>query len=86
MAKSNTPPPSFRDLGYLQESEAVVLTRRKLQTLRNWRTSGKGPPYTKIGELTLYPIEGLKAWLAANTVQPGQTPTLATGQRRRRTH
>lgn len=42
--------------------------RIKMRTLHNWRQTGNGPPYTKIGGAVLYPIDKLQAWEDGNTV------------------
>jgi hypothetical protein len=39
-------------------------------TLANWRTAGKGPPFTKIGKV-LYGIDALLKWEESRTVRPG---------------
>lgn len=42
--------------------------RIKLRTINNWRTTGDGPPYTKIGGAVLYPVEEVVKWEKARTV------------------
>lgn len=42
--------------------------RIKLRTINNWRTTGDGPPYTKIGGAVLYPIDKIEEWEKARTV------------------
>lgn len=59
-------------------SEKTYLTPKELEsryeghvtvnTLANWRSQGKGPPFTKIGGGVLYPMERLIAWENQNTV------------------
>lgn len=36
--------------------------RIALGTLANWRSQGKGPPFTKLGRQVLYPVTRLAAW------------------------
>ena len=43
--------------------------RIKIRTLNNWRQSGNGPPFTKIGGAILYPVAGVMEWEKARTVQ-----------------
>lgn len=38
------------------------------KTLRNWRANGTGPAYLKSGNRTLYRVEDLDAWLAAQVI------------------
>ncbi len=70
--------PSLRDLGYLLDTEAAEIIRKKPNTLRNWRAKDVGPPYTKVdGDLVVYPLEGLKKWLSERTVKPQAASTLS---------
>jgi hypothetical protein len=47
------------------------------KTLANWRSSGGGPPFYKIGSRVLYDDADVDAWLAARrktcTSDPGPT-------------
>lgn len=82
---TTTPPPSLRDLGYLLDSEVAEVIRKAPNTLRNWRARGMGPPYAKVdGDLIVYPIAGLKKWIADRTVTPTAPPTLAKPGTKRR--
>jgi predicted DNA-binding transcriptional regulator AlpA len=39
------------------------------QTLANWRSQGKGPPFVKIGGTAVrYPVEALKAYIEDHLV------------------
>jgi predicted DNA-binding transcriptional regulator AlpA len=40
------------------------------QTLRNWRSSRKGPPYIKLGRSVRYREEDLAAWIQARRINP----------------
>src|SRR5690606_34832951 len=59
-------------LGYLVtwrgEVEAAAverLTGASVRTLRHWRSIGEGPPSSRtIGTTALYPLEGVRDWLA----------------------
>lgn len=85
MTTSTAPVPSLRDLGYLLDTEAAEIIRKKPQTLRNWRAKKIGPPYTKVdGDLIVYSLEGLKKWLSDRTVKPTAAATLVSGSRRTR--
>ena len=43
--------------------------RISLGTLANWRSTGSGPSFTKIGGAILYPREAVFNWERANTVE-----------------
>jgi hypothetical protein len=40
----------------------------KESTLANWRSRGKGPPYTRIGGRILYRLDDVIAWERARTI------------------
>lgn len=42
----------------------------KIGTLANWRSQGKGPPWSKRGALVVYPLDKLEAYEAANDNEP----------------
>ncbi|WP_299986671.1 helix-turn-helix domain-containing protein [uncultured Ruegeria sp.] len=48
--------------------ELEVIAKR--QTLAQWRSEGKGPPYTKSGSRILYSGKDLIDWLKAQRVEP----------------
>jgi len=54
---------------YLNEKEAAALTGLAVQTLRNLRFKGKGPPYCKIGRSVRYPLTDLLSWIEGFRVQ-----------------
>lgn len=39
-----------------------------IRTFANWRSQGKGPPFTKIGGGVLYPMDQLQIWEKRNTL------------------
>lgn len=45
----------------------------KPQTLNQWRSEGKGPPYIKSGSRVLYSGKDLIDWLTAQRVEPVAT-------------
>lgn len=55
---------------YLTPNELVERYRRAItiRTLSNWRSTGEGPRYTKIGGRVLYPVEAVKTWEASRTL------------------
>lgn len=80
---STGPAPTLRDFGFLSEHELAELRRVETSTLRNERSRGRGPAFTKMGKTVVYPIAAVRDWLAANTVSPDNTPTLSGSRRRR---
>ncbi len=42
----------------------------KSQTLRVWRSKGKGPAYLKIGSRVIYSGAALNEWLESRLVEP----------------
>ena len=57
------------------ERDLASLLNLSVKTLRNWRLSGYGPPYLKVGRLVRYRVSGLNVWLKscerASTSDPG---------------
>ena len=58
---------------YLNEKEAAALTGLAVQTLRNLRFKGKGPPYCKIGRSVRYPLTDLIGWLESHRIRTDET-------------
>jgi hypothetical protein len=69
-------------LGLLEESDVAALRSMSIPSLRNERAKGKGPPYQRIGRKVFYPLDRLRAHLAAATVTPGRAPSLIDGNRK----
>ena len=65
------------------EEVAKLRGGMRLGSLANERARGKGPPYVKLGACVMYPRDGLKKWIAQNTVTPGRTRTMIDGGSRR---
>jgi predicted DNA-binding transcriptional regulator AlpA len=40
------------------------------QTLRNWRSQRRGPPYFKIGRAVRYNLQDLREWMAKHRIVP----------------
>jgi len=55
---------------YLTPAELVQRYKNTItiRTLANWRSTGEGPVYTKIGGRVLYPVDGVKSWEASRTL------------------
>ncbi|WP_024287937.1 AlpA family transcriptional regulator [Cellulomonas sp. KRMCY2] len=56
-------------LSPLDASEALGVS---VQTLANWRSSGRGPAYCRVGERVIrYAVEDLAAFVAVGRITPG---------------
>lgn len=55
---------------YLTPAELVERYRGTItiRTLANWRSTGEGPRYTKIGGRVLYPLDAVKDWEQSRTL------------------
>ena len=55
---------------YLTPAELVERYKRTItiRTLANWRSTGEGPRYTKIGGRVLYPVADVTSWEASRTL------------------
>lgn len=53
----------------LSEKELDELLPVGIKCLRNWRLTGKGPAFIKLGRRVAYDEQAVKDWLAANTMQ-----------------
>lgn len=51
----------------LKPKEAAARLRVSISTLANWRTTGEGPKFLKIGRKVLYPVAELEAFEQAST-------------------
>ena len=54
---------------YIKEGEVSRITGLALQTLRNYRAKGIGPPYCKLGRAVRYPLTGTLSWIEGFRVQ-----------------
>jgi hypothetical protein len=45
---------------FYSSREVAELMSLKIETLRNWRTQGRGPTYSKIDKLVRYPVRNMK--------------------------
>jgi hypothetical protein len=55
---------------YVKDTQAAEIIGAKPQTLRNWRSQSKGPPYTKVGRSVRYAINDLLAYMEQRRVEP----------------
>ena len=56
----------------LRDSEAAQILGLHVQTLRNFRCRGEGPPYVKIGRAVRYFEGDLIAYLDKRKIEPKQ--------------
>ena len=77
LARSTVHPPHphqtqvfFEMDDYLTPKELVARYRATItvRTLANWRSSGEGPAYTKIGGRVLYPVLAVTSWETGRTL------------------
>ena len=55
---------------YITDHEGAALSGFKVQTLRNWRHKGIGPPYSKIGRAVRYDRAELISFIETRKVTP----------------
>jgi hypothetical protein len=68
--------------GLAEEADVAALLNLTLPSLRNQRARGAGPPYQRVGRKVLYPLDKLRKYLAASTVEPKRPATLIDGARK----
>lgn len=56
----------------LTAGDVSIMTGFTESTLANWRASGSGPRYVKIGSAVRYRIEDFEEWLSASTGRVGK--------------
>lgn len=55
---------------WLSSGEVAEMLGVTQRTVENWRGSGKGPAYARIGSNIRYREEDVLAWVEANMVKP----------------
>ena len=61
--------PDGKVVGLLNEKDAAAYLAVAVQTLRNWRSLGKGPPFVYVGRRIGYRFADLERWVEKNTTQ-----------------
>jgi hypothetical protein len=56
---------------YINDRDGAAISRFEVQTLRNWRHRGVGPPYCKIGRAVRYDREEFIKFFEQRKVTPG---------------
>ncbi len=54
----------------LHAADVAELLGIPVATLANWRASGKGPPYLRVGRHVRYRAVDVEAWIAARVRDP----------------
>jgi hypothetical protein len=62
-------PPELEKFRSVSEKEASPILGVSLSTLRNWRVSGIGPEYLKLGRKVSYELSSLIAWRDSHLVR-----------------
>ena len=52
---------------FLKEQEVSAMLQIAVQTLKNWRSQKKGPPYVRLSTAIRYPTDLLQKYLDKNT-------------------
>jgi predicted DNA-binding transcriptional regulator AlpA len=69
MTKQNT---HATDNATIGPAEVAALLGLKVSTLANWRWSGCGPPFLRLGRKIRYRPSDLADWLAQRVQRPGR--------------
>lgn len=62
------------DRGF-DEKEAARRLGVSVQTLRNWRSMGRGPAYYKFGRAVRYADKDIAAYVAEHRIETARDPT-----------
>lgn len=57
--------------GLLLEDDIVVMLGIEKNTLRAWRSEGKGPDFTRLGKSVYYHADDVKSWINRSKVVTG---------------
>lgn len=76
----NQPTQLNEDESLTTEQAAAVLQQSK-NTLRQWRSQGRGPAYERRGRTIRYQLSALKAWRASNVVVTADSVEVRTSPR-----
>ena len=55
---------------YMNEKQVAERYSIAIQTLRNWRSVGKGPSYVKLERLVRYSVDGTEKYFQSHIVDP----------------
>lgn len=65
----HTDPRSLGPGALLTQAEIALICRVRPQTVKKWRTQGKGPRWVPVGRSALYPAGDFVAWLERLAVE-----------------
>lgn len=57
----------------LSDREVAAAFRLHPGVMRNWRSSGRGPHYVRLGRKVMYTLKAVRQFLADATVDPTQS-------------
>ena len=60
----------LNEIKAIDDVKASELIGVAVQTLRNWRFEGKGPPYIKCGRAVRYRVKDLAEWMNKRRICP----------------
>ena len=72
------------ELGLMDEAEYAKFRHKTILSVRNDRSKGKCPTYTKLGNRIMYFRKDVLAFVKAHTVTPKVAPTLTSARPSRR--
>jgi hypothetical protein len=55
---------------FLDEDELSHQLNIGARTLREWRRTGRGPPFVQVGRRIVYRLESIRAWLLTHERRP----------------
>lgn len=64
---------------HLRTRDAAAFLGITPKTLRNWKAQRVGPPFRKLGTVTLYDADELRAWLDERTTATHNAPASQAG-------
>lgn len=59
------------------EREAAEFLGVQYQTLKNWRTAGRGPSFYRVGTKIVFDARDLEAWMSQRRIEPERQPVTA---------
>jgi hypothetical protein len=71
-------------LGTISEQQYAEFVGKTIDSVRNERSLGKGPPFIRVNRRTIkYQLEDVRQYLAEKTVRPVNEPTLTEARKKR---
>ncbi len=79
-------PTQLNDDESLTTEQAAAVLQQSKNTLRQWRSQGRGPAYEKRGRTIRYQLSALKAWRASNVVVTADSADVLNSPRSSSSH